>query len=186
MDLFNIVYAPGMGGNHVANLIALARKYELSIDKTVYDNTKMNVHQSLPRKNKNVKIKHFHIGGFIHSLSQQYTLPKSKNIFINLPTPGDLAYQRLIKWAPHYANEFVYSEHKQIYSIFLLNKITQQTWFRINPTKLFTDDISPLIKTLNTKFDLDIDNTEARIIHEKWIVKIQNYVKGEDSGILDS
>ena len=177
-EQINIIFPPGLGGNHLANLISLDKKYSLSVDFSVYDSDGPHVHQDVERINNNVKISLYHIGEFIHRCKLKNLRTNSKNILISMPKmdSSDLSYQRMSSWAPEYKNTFIYSNHAQIYSKFLIDKLLETPCVEINGSLIFQEDILPVLLILE-KLDINTDHTEAADYHVKWLDKIKKHIK---------
>jgi hypothetical protein len=182
---FNIIYPPGTGGNHLANLISLDKKYSLDLDLSNYDSNDFSnphVHQSRPRKNEKIKINLFHMGSFIVECRQETIGQNSKNILILLPqfSESSLAYNRLKYWSKEYQNRYLYNEHSQIYSKYLMSKLlNQKLLFTMDSSLLFDQDVSHLMRFLNS-LNVTVDLNEILNYHNKWLKKIQNYVDNQD------
>jgi hypothetical protein len=178
---FNIVYAPGTGGNHIANIISLDKKYSLSVDLSCYDDidsSSPHVHQSLPRENEKVKIDTLHIGSFLKKCKQDNFSSHDKNILILLPkfNESNLAWERLKYWAKQYQDQFIFVEHNQVYSKFLVSKISDQEWYTIHSSLLFNENVSWLMSLLN-QIGVTVDTGKVQEYHKKWLKKIQHYVE---------
>jgi hypothetical protein len=186
MNQINIVYAPGTGGNHLANLISLGDRYSLSVDMSVYDSDVKNAHQLIPRQNKNVQINTYHMGRFVYQCTNQPVDLNSINILIQLPPfdKKDLAYQRMTYYWPVFKNQFVFFESTRIYSTFLLSCLSKKNWCTINASCLFSEDLKSITSILN-QFDISINLDDAMVVHKKWLDKIQKYVTEKGNLTLD-
>jgi hypothetical protein len=181
MQEINIVYAPGTGGNHVANIISMNNTYPIYIDRSVYDDVSTeNVHQLTPtRTTEHFKIQLFHLGSFISKCRFTNVDPCAKNIVISLPKANllSLDYQRLVCWAPEYLNQFFLYEHQEYYSYFSLTRLSKiKNWTVIQSSTLFNDDVTDLTQLLSNLLGLDIDLNLARTYHKKWLDKLKQYV----------
>lgn len=173
----NIVYPPGSGGNHLANLISLDKKYSLDISTSVYNDTNtMNVHQSNPRENEKVNIHLYHAGSFIGACRNFQIIPDAINILISYPPNSDLelSCQRIKCWGQIYHN-FLFSEFGLFYSPFVIKQILNVNWFTINATELFDKNISKILELFD-KINVQVDPAELQDYHDKWLIIIQQYV----------
>ena len=186
MNQINIVYAPGTGGNHLANLISLDDRYSLSVDMSVYDSGVENAHQLTPRQNENIQINTHHIGRFITQCIRQPVDLDSINILILLPPRDEknLAYQRMTSYWPVYKDNFVFFEHTQIYSPFLMSCLLEKNWCTIDSSCLFSKDLKSITSILD-QFGISINLDDSMVIHKKWLDKIQKYVTKNGNSTLD-
>lgn len=178
MQQINILYAPGLGGNHLANLIAMDKKFKLDLNLSVYDEQGENVHQLFSRHNNFVEINTMHMGEFVGRCKQKLIKSNAINILISLPDPGEknLAYQRLVCWSPEYKNTFIHVENIAIYSLFVVFRIANCLFVNLKSSVLFNDDTSELLKFLAT-LGITLDSSTVDTFHRKWITKIQTFIK---------
>ena len=178
MRQINILYAPGLGGNHLANLVAMDPKFGLELDLTIYDQSSENVHQLLDRCNDIVEIRTMHMGQFVTDCKNNLISSSATNILLMLPQSDtlSLAYQRLISWAPEYRNSFIFAEHKAIYSNFVTLRVSKQHFFSLSSNVLFDNNTATLTGFLDS-LDIAPDPAKLCLYHEKWLTKMQNFVK---------
>lgn len=178
MQQINIVYAPGLGGNHLANIITLDEKYKLNLNLSTYDLPGENVHLQVERQNDKVKINTMHAGGFIQFNQHKLFDSESINILLSLPDPKaeSIAYQRLTCWAPEYKNNFIFSEYSSIYSTFTLSRISGCPMVSLQSSELFSENTQRLVNFL-FKINITVDFLKVEELHKKWLSKMKIFIE---------
>jgi len=184
-DNIVILFPPGLGGNHTANLLSTADKYETRFEKTQYESNTKNAHFN--------KVQNLSQGGIISNglemqnnvlcghwgeyywlrvcdFSLETFLPNRKVIIISLPTEHSLAYNRMILYCPVYKERYFYEETRTAYTSEVIGKLfpDDNDFFVLDPAMIFTKDIIPFLKWVNDEMALTLDINLCEYIHAKW------------------
>jgi len=181
-----IIFSPGSGGNHLANLIGLSSRFYRQVDYSKYQSNIENAHYS-KIKNLNYGDIYFnlndllaqnnvlcgHIGEYLFSKALLRKLPNRKYLIINLPKfkTGN-AYKRMSAFNPGFNNhEYFWEEQRILYSQESLAALFQEDdFFNIDAELLFQSSkiiIDYIEQTLHT----ELDRQTATEIHDLWLSK---------------
>jgi hypothetical protein len=182
-----VLYSPGLGGNHVANLLSTDSRYLTKATSIDYANhNKPNAHIIMGNlenvKNaKSIKNNIFcgHLNEF-HNLYTENIICKFDNrqiIIIDFPKSFDcLAYKRYAKYSK--LKGYFSAEQKMLYSPEIFNKLFNETDFFTVPAEIiFNDSIDSFFDYANYEMNFNLDYTECFQMHNIWIQKIKDYVK---------
>ena len=176
-----VIFPPGAGGNHLANIIALSDRFNRPIDYTRYDNINGPAHFS---KIQNLEITSEEIrsmatqNNVLCSHLAQYLwqedcikehLPNRKYIIIDLYRADATVRERMNKMFFPYQDNYMWEESSTLYSSKYFGLLTGETdYFYVNVGMIATPDIMPLLTYLKTDLGLTIDQLSATTIHQKW------------------
>jgi hypothetical protein len=184
-----VIFAPGLGGNHLSNLLSLTERFNRNVDFSKYNNLIDHAHFS---KIPNLKIKTIgdhldelltvnnvlcgHVGEY-HWLKQSGIAEQFKNkkfLIVSLPSKDTLAYSRMTSLYPPMLDEYFYQEQRWLYSQEILEKIFEEDdFFEISSEIIFSDNVSKLFEFIDCNFCTTIDRVQAEDIHRLWINKIK-------------
>ena len=185
-----VIFAPGLGGNHISNLLSLTSRFHRDVDLESYDSIGANAHFGTIENLKLASVSaHIdvltttsnvlcgHLGEYIW-LKQSGLAAKFKNkkfLIVSVPEKNTLAYKRLTKLLPVIgANEYFYQEQRTLYSQEMLEKIfEEQDFFNISAEMIFSDSADELLTFIQTEFCTTIDVLQATKIHQIWINKMK-------------
>lgn len=190
-----VIFAPGLGGNHLANLLSLTPRFYRNVDLELYNSMEVNAHFATIRNLRLTSItSHIdaltgintvlcgHLGEYIW-LKQSGLTVKFKNkkfLIITMPQKNTLAYYRLVKFN-NYNCEYYYKEQCILYTQEILKKIFKEHNFISIPAEIiFSDSIDNLITVIQEKLNTTINVVQANKIHQIWITKIKQNIQLTD------
>ena len=188
-----IIFAPGLGGNHLANLIALGDRFKRDVDYNKYYQKVNDAHFA---KMENLQLLHVlsgisdqdveniliknnifcgHIGEYLWFMQSPYyqKFKNKKILVIDVPDVDSLAYKRFSSCTN--LNDYFYYEQKTLYTqLSLSNLFNENDFFSIKSTLIFDKNSDELIQFLEQEFNMIIDKTLASTIHANWINNINH------------
>jgi hypothetical protein len=185
-----VIFAPGLGGNHLANLLSLTPRFYRTVDFEAYNSIGANAHFSNIKNLQLTSISDHivpltgvsnvlcgHLGEYIW-LKQSGIAEKFRNkkfLIVSIPKKNTLAYRRLCRSFPMIdANEYFYQEQRTLYSQEIIEKIfDEHDFFNISAEIIFSDDINKLLTFIQHEFYTTIDVVQATKAHRAWINKIK-------------
>ena len=188
-----IVFAPGLGGNHLANLIALGDRFKREVDYNKYHQKANDAHfakmanlqllyagsnisnQDLENILNTTNIFCGHIGEYLWFMQSSYyqKFKNKKILIVDVPDIGTFAYKRFISY--NKLNDYFYHEQKTLYTRLNLSILFKETnLFNINSTLIFDENSTELIRFLEQEFNMNIDKPMASDIHKNWINNIKH------------
>jgi hypothetical protein len=180
-----VVFAPGMGGNHLANIVSLCRPYRSRFDIDVYNSDATTFHAD---NNTHLTIEQLeqgpgqvipcHLAEYLwHRDKIEQLLPNRKFIVLEFqPFSRNTVWQlRSAKFNPAYNNIFQLEELATFYSVDTFSKLTNETdFFPASVDQLFTPDASALYHSLLQHIDADINFDYVQQLHSTWYNVIKN------------
>ena len=177
------VFAPGCGGNHVANLISTDYRLKDRFKINDYKDNTNKAHYSPILTKENVDIKKIlHESGSYVTHFFEYPagvgfvkLLKKKFVFITMPEEGSKGYHRMCKLYPQYKNNYFYHEMKSLYTkenFIKLNNLNEEL-VSISGNELFENKlfINYLLEETK-KLGLLLNKQICEQIHSFWLSKI--------------
>ena len=193
-----IVYAPGLGGNHLANVLSLTDHYTPRCSIQDYDNIldgtthfgnakniefdKFKSQIDMVKNQNNVFCGHLYQ---YHSLTNTNLLknnfPNRIYLVIQFPIPGSIAYTRMLNWNLNWSlGQEINVRTPMITDIALmydpyimkiiLNENEHSCFYSVDPNLLFNQDINVLFDSLTyQKFNIPIDRNATQNLHSKWL-----------------
>ena len=198
-DNIFVIFAPGTGGNHLANLLSLDSRYAKRFDLEDYDLAtnnnndahyavlhggpeNLNLHHSWMDFDRIKNQKNVFCGHVLEYLQLKNTtnlleqLPNKAFITIQVPTPGSKGHSRMT-WRYGKMDNYMLGELSVLYDALHLKKIFDlpkiDVWHYVWPDELFDDDITTMLEGIGREFDLDIDNDLAQKLHTKWLINLK-------------
>ena len=180
-----VIFSPGLGGNHVANLLATDSRYTTRATFFDYINhNKANAHivdNNLDNldyaQNEVGNVFCGHFGEFYWSfLNNKVSNFKNRQIIlIELPTNvTSLAFERYKKYSK--LNDYFFQEQRSLYSYYSINKFfDEDDLFVINSEMVFDDSVEYFVEHANKKMNFNLDYNECSKMHKIWIEKIKEY-----------
>jgi hypothetical protein len=188
-----VIYPPGGGGNHLANLLSLNNGFEQRFKLEDYGNNKQNAHSSLfshvdienietnleyLKKTSNVFCGHLiqYHRFKIDKIAENF--PDRSFFLIQFPQYDTTGYRRIEQHNGAELPRWLYSETALLYNetVFreVCNEHEENNVYNIDPNKLFSPDITELFNELDEiyKIDFKIDMALAQDLHTKWLNKI--------------
>lgn len=176
-----VIFPPGAGGNHLANIMALSGRFNREIDYNQYNNIKGPAHfskiqnleisleeiQSISAQN-NVLCSHLAQYLWRQDLVKEY-LPNRKYVIVDLNSASPQVRERMNKSFFPYQHDYMWEESSTLYSSKYFGLLTGETdYFYVNVGMIVTPDIKPLLTYFATELGLTIDQDHATAIHQKW------------------
>ena len=182
-----VLFSPGLGGNHVANLLSTDKRYATKATAKDYSNHKgLDAHiilgnlDNLDNTNYNFgNIFCGHFGEFYwaHLKNKISKYQNRQIILIDLPKNKDsMAFKRYKKYSN--LNNFFIKEQQSLYSLYTIEKIFNETdIFNISSEIIFDNLVDKFYNYANQEMNFNLDYNECSEMHKIWINKIKEYVK---------
>jgi hypothetical protein len=184
-DWFFIIFAPGTGGNHLANLISTDFKFLSRVDQNFYNNLNNDAHPKpdflfenvINRPPDNNIVTCCHLSNYLWNQTKiDKIFANKKFLVIEFPGPArnKLFNKRLLQLYPYYySSEFLMEELATVYSVETIKKlIDSQDITPVAADKIFNKDLTMLIDFLYTDFGLVLDQS-SKFMHDKWIKMLE-------------
>jgi hypothetical protein len=186
LNLF-VIFPPGLGGNHLANILSLDPKFSKRFDVDRYDQRRPNAHHAYMQNldcvyvEKNLETLKNQNNVFCGHLVEYMTMKlqgltdhfKDKVFFmIQMPQKTETAYKRLEGQngqTPHWLLSevglcYMPDNFKRLVKEDL-NIISYFVW----PAYLFDQNLTPLLESLSQAgYDINFDKELAQTLHTKW------------------
>lgn len=176
-----VIFAPGSGGNHLANLLSTDKRHQQRISLEKYDHLIDNAHPSRFSTFEKISEKpHVFACHFAEYLWHQHRFGKhSRFILIEFP-PQARNHQfltRIQKLYSYYDNNYLLEELSTFYSAEVFSKISNCGDITPLPVSLLFDpDSTPLIQYLTDNIDIQLDHNIVQCLHQKWIAMIETSI----------
>lgn len=184
-----IMFYPGTGGHHLANLFSLSDKYVYPTDLNKYFSTVNRgtqaahyaLHYRDPTLERSVFLYHFatgHLGtsgvsGFGDNLIEKLiTMPGTQLVTIHFPINNQLVWNRMSKISGVDLKKFSCLAHLEVvYKQHYLERLYPGNWNTVFADDLFdTTKIDAFLDDLETKLDFNFTNRSLAIkIHTQWL-----------------
>lgn len=182
-----VLFSPGTGGNHLANLLSTDIRFaERSKVQDYLAHVKNNAHTSniqnlnlldiaLLSSSNNVLCGHF---GEYHWLSLSGLLKKftGRQIFIlEVPDRDTFAWARYKSLYP--MNNYFYEEQRSLYTIDMVRKVFNEHDIVSLPCELlFDSDLTKLFRYISKESDLDLHHQKCQQMHTIWYKRIEESI----------
>jgi hypothetical protein len=193
-----VIFAPGGGGNHLANMLSLSEPFTSRITQDSYDNLDGNAHTPTIQNMKlscvrdNIDILKNQSNVFCgHWLEYQQLrnselidyFPNREFFVITVPNPASTntrALRRLLNYDKTLSVSWILYELSLLYRVehlrFLCNEPTA-IWRWVWPDHLFDDSITALVENLKSQgLDLNLDIDQLQPLHTKWLQSIDRQI----------
>jgi hypothetical protein len=194
-----VLYPPGVGGNHLANMLSLSDDYITRFDLSKYDrpiNFQGNIvaHHFSTVPQLDVKI----VTDNLETLSKQNNVfachwlkyhifkqsgllkhfPNRRYVVIQVPEEDSRAFLRLQKAGLGHENfPWLLHEIRTLYKINCLALVCEEplsSFYSVWPDMLFDQDFGAIIKDLEDhEFKINLDVNLVQSFHDKWLTNIQ-------------
>ena len=182
MNVF-VLYSPGTGGSHLANLISTDPNLNSRWSKDDYNKMDDNAHTSNANLSKPIETwynknnKHVfcsHLGEFLwwrERYGPQILGRKSYQIvslYNNIDFPKRHRFPRLLEW---YQWEYIYAEQCELYKRQNLRQIlSDKNLYHVPLSDLCDHDIEVFLKTHLKQFNCDVEL--CKFAHKQWMEKL--------------
>lgn len=180
------MFAPGLGGNHIANLLSTSNEFLNRFSSHDYNTSEPNAHFfnitniELEDISDNIDILSTQNNILCGHWASYYWLMQSdlskhfnnrQILIIEPPSYGTMAYERLIKHVTAYTNHYFYEEMKLLYTIETMQKMfDDDDFFVLNADVIFQNSINTFIEKAEEEFCIKLNSTLCKTIHDKWFV----------------
>jgi len=184
-----VLFAPGTGGNHIANLIstsdlyvtrATIREYQTHNQNNAhvseYKNLDLENIKNLEKPERLVLCGHWGEYCWLMINNQLEKFQNKKIVIVSVPTPGTLAYERYTKSVPK--DLYSIEEQRTLYTPAVIEKMFDETdWFVFDPNWIFSDNLENFFKFAKSEMALPLDQSVCQDMHNIWFQNIKNLLK---------
>jgi hypothetical protein len=181
-----VLFAPGLGGNHLANIISTDSRFQPRTSvKTYQENTTSNAHfyniqnldlTALPDidcDKNHVLCGHWGEYYWAKIHNHLTRLPNRQLIIIKVPVIGSLAYDRMLKYTRLTVNQYLVEEQRSLYSMDVIEKCMQEhDLVEVTTELMFCENIDSILAFLSDQMDLNLDPLVCKAMHKVWFEKI--------------
>lgn len=186
-----VVYSPGTGGNHVANMLSTDADYITRASfKDYLAHNENDAHvgklKNFSQTNDNFSSRPyfgnifcFHFGSFYWMYSKIQQFKNRQIIFISPPiNKSSLAYLRYVNFSGNIAkNHYFLNEQKTLYTPEVFEKLFSETdFFTLAAEMIFDRPVAEFFDYAETEMNFRLDRAECHNMHTNWIQKIKDYV----------
>jgi hypothetical protein len=173
-----IFYFPGLGGHHLANLIATSGQFYYPVDYSKYfEDTQANAHYNIDTSiSPNIFLYHFGSADD-QEISDLCARAPTKFLVIHFPCHNQLARLRIENFnGLDFTNHFV-NDLEKLYKSQFLEKIYPGEWFTVMSDDLFSKDANKIIRSIEYILELNLEQTDLICrIHSQWILKLEKHL----------
>jgi hypothetical protein len=186
-----VIFAPGLGGNHLSNLISLTPRFHKNFDINNYQDGMKNAHLSvLTNLNQDLILKHQeellgnsnvlcgHLGEYLWLQNNQldHFFKNRRFAVIEFPEKNSPAWNRLVNYSSYYLNEYFFYEQKTLYSSKYLKLLfDEHDYFYINSENIFTESVNGIVNFVEQQLCTTIDAELAQKLHTIWFQNLFKY-----------
>lgn len=175
-----VVFSPGLGGNHVANMISTADGYLLRATAEQYANhTDENAHfdenyYNLDFSDTSLRVRAMHFSEFIGHTKKIQNIKNRQVLLLSLPRRASLAYRRYQDYHKNLMKIYLYEEQRLIYSQKVMERLTNETDFINLDTELvFSENINNFKDFIQNKMNIQLNTSECEQMHCTWFEKLK-------------
>jgi hypothetical protein len=171
MNVF-VIFAPGLGGNHLANLIATDPRYYSRATVDQYQTTKKYAHHSLNANLTTINITSYDNNVLCGHFGELYWLDRSlfehkQVVIIEIPKDkNSFAYKRFQKYN-HGLSDYIVEEQRSLYTPGIIESVTGISDHYTIPAERVVNEISPVDLLIDMNYDIDKKTCEQ--MHKEWI-----------------
>ena len=175
-----VVFSPGLGGNHVANMISTADGYLTRATADQYNkHTDENAHfdenyYNLDFEDTSTRVRAMHFSEFIGHSEKIQNVKNRQILLLSLPRHVSLAYRRYQDYHKNLMKTYLYEEQRLIYSQKVIERLTTETDFvKLDTELVFRENINDFINFIKNKMNIQPNITECEQMHHAWFEKIK-------------
>jgi len=171
MNVF-VIFAPGLGGNHLANLIATDPGYYSRATVDQYQTTKKYAHHSPTDNLTDIKIESYDNNVLCGHFGELYWLDRSlfehkQVVIIEIPKDkNSFAYKRFQTYN-HDLPEYIVEEQKSLYTPEIIKRVTGISDYYTIPAENIVNETSPVDLLIDMNYNIDKKTCEQ--MHTEWI-----------------
>lgn len=174
-----VIFAPGMGGNHLANMISISKSFPQRFDSGIYHSESDSPTRFHTDDDNNLTVEKIqpgvmacHLGEYLwHENIIKQRLPIRSYVIVEFPiwSRNDAWITRTTNYSDVYKDQYQVEELATLYSIERFKQLTGETdFYPATVNELFQSDATSLIHNLLLHIDSDIDTGVVEQLHEKW------------------
>lgn len=171
-----IFFAGGLGGNHLANILALSGRYVYPVNYARYHQGFAHAHHTIPHDKRPRTIHTFHFRNDDQEIRNLLDQPGSQCVSIHLPVMNPLAWQRF-EWynKVKIQNSTIHWDLEKLYKQEYLAKIYPSQWCTVLADDFFQDqNIDQWLVPLEHHLDISIsDRGIVQNIHSAWLNSVR-------------
>jgi hypothetical protein len=183
-----VIFAPGLGGNHLSNLLSITHRFHRHCNFDLYKNGMINAHitplsnldqskilqhQTALADNNNILCGH--IAEYIWLKNNGFDLlfPNRKFVTIGFPKIGTVAYQRLVNLKSYYLDQYLFWEQSTLYSQQCMELLfDEHDFFHIGSDDIFTKSVNGVVRFITDQLCTTVDPVQAQQLHTIWFENI--------------
>ena len=182
------MFAPGLGGNHIANLLSTSNEFLNRFSSHDYNTSEPNAHFfnitniELEDISDNIDILSTQNNILCGHWASYYWLMQSdlskhfnnrQILIIEPPKFDSVAHQRLTQYTNAYSDEYFYKEMKLLYTIDIMSKVfADDAFFVLNADLIFQYEINMFIENAEKEFCIKLNHSLCEQIHKQWFGNI--------------
>lgn len=181
-----ILFAPGLGGNHLANMLSTDARFQSrtsirnyqdsdASNAHFYDlqNLDLNYLADIDSTKSHVLCGHWGEYYWAKLHKQILALPNRQLVIMKVPVIGSTAYDRMIKYTNLTAH-YLIEEQRSLYSMDVVGKIMEESdLIEIESELLFCLNSEAVLAPLSKDLALDLDLEMCRGMHALWYDKMK-------------
>jgi hypothetical protein len=193
-----VIFAPGGGGHHLANMLSLSEPFTSRITEDSYNNLDGNAHTLTIQDMKPSRVRdnidilknqsNVFCGHWLsyHQLKNSEFIdyfPNREFFVISVPTPNSTntrALKRLLNYDKTLGVSWIFYELSLLYRVEHLQLLCNEptaTWRWVWPDHLFNDNITILVEDLKSQgLDLNLNIDQLQPLHTKWLQSIDRRI----------
>ena len=171
MNVF-VIFAPGLGGNHLANLIATDPRYYSRATVDQYQTTKKYAHHSLNANLADINIISYDNNVLCGHFGELYWLDRSlfehkQVVIIEIPKDkNSFAYKRFQTYN-HDLPDYIVEEQRSLYTPEIIKRVTGISDYYTIPAESIVNETSPVDLLIDMNYNIDKKTCEQ--MHTEWI-----------------
>ena len=178
-----VLFAPGTGGNHIANMLSTdrnfpsrtsAERYQAHDENNAHvsDIHNLRVDQMVSIPNCNILCGHWGEYYWLWDQERLDCFPNRQVVIVTLPRPNSMAYQRYQRFGP--SSEYLVEEQRSLYTPLVIEKMFGETdWIELDPDWIFCESLDRFFKFAKSDMDLDLDQDQCESMHRTWFDMIK-------------
>lgn len=180
-----VLFAPGLGGNHLANMISTDARFQSRASESNYQTSaSANAHfyhvqnldlgalADIDTTKSHVLCGHW--GEYYWAKLHKHILilPNRHVVIMKVPTVGSTAYDRMIKYT-NLTAQYLIEEQRSLYTMDVVGKIMDEfDLTEIESELLFCETVETVLESLSKQLALNLDLEICRNMHTFWYDKM--------------
>ena len=181
-----VLFAPGTGGNHIANMLATdatfpsrtsADRYQSHDENNAHvsDINNLQVDQMVSIPERNVLCGHWGEYYWLWDRRWLDRFPNRQIVIVKLPQPGSTAYQRYQRFGP--SSQYLVEEQRSLYTPLVIEQMFgESNWFELDPDWIFCESLDGFFDFAKSDMDLVLDQNQCVKMHRTWFDMIKQSI----------